>query len=83
MGNIFPRTERRFEEMKKLVQKFKNFKNDESGMEFLQVAVVVMIVALLIVAVIAIGNAVNGRLNEAVSEVNKHANITLDKIPGN
>lgn len=65
MGNIFPRTERRFEKMKKLVQKFKNFKNDESGMEFLQVAVVVLIVALLIVVVVAIGTAVNTRLENA------------------
>lgn len=66
--------------MKKLVQKFKNFKNDESGMEFLQVAVVVLIVALLIVMVVAIGNAVNGRLSDAANEVN-NANITLEN-PG-
>ena len=38
--------------------RFKHFLRDESGMEFLQVAVIVLIVAALAVAVVAIGKAI-------------------------
>lgn len=63
--------------LKVLKAKFKDFHNDNDGMEFLQVAVVVIIVALLAAAVIAIGTAIKGKVGEAADQVT-NLNISLD-----
>ncbi len=49
--------------------RFKHFLRDESGMEFLQVAVIVLIVAALAVAVVAIGKAIKTKANDAATSV--------------
>jgi Flp pilus assembly pilin Flp len=49
--------------------RFKNFLRDESGMEFLQVAVIVLIVAALAVAIVAIGKAIKTKADSAATEV--------------
>ena len=49
--------------------RFKRFHRDESGMEFLQVAVIVLIVATLAVTIVSIGNAIKAKANEAATSV--------------
>lgn len=58
-----------FTMLKALKAKLKAFHNDNNGMEFLQVAIVVIIVAVLAVAVIAIGTAIKGKVTDAASQV--------------
>ncbi len=47
------------------MSRLKRFLRDESGMEFLQVAIVVLIVAALAIAVIAIGTAIKEKAEGA------------------
>lgn len=55
--------------MNKLIQRFKEFKNDESGMEFLQVAFVVLLVLALVAVIITLGTSVQGKIQEAADAV--------------
>ncbi len=55
--------------MKKLVNKIKRFKNDENGMEFIQVGVIVLGVMLLVAAVWLIYNKINSELVEVPSQI--------------
>lgn len=63
--------------LKVLKAKLKDFHNDNDGMEFLQVAVIVIIVALLAAAVIKIGTAVKQKVGDAANEVT-NMDISLD-----
>ena len=51
------------------MSRLKRFLRDESGMEFLQVAIVVLIVAALAIAVIAIGTAIKEKAEGASQAV--------------
>lgn len=55
--------------MKNLIMRFKKFKNDENGMEFLQVAIIVLIVAVIAVLILAIGAAIKGIVEKASTKV--------------
>lgn len=55
-----------------MITKFKRFMNDNSGMEALQVAgVVILTVAIVVVLIDVIGKAVEGKIMDASTEIEK------------
>ena len=53
--------------MKRLRKRFRNFIQDNQGMELVQVAIVVVVVLIIAVAVVALGDAIRNYVNQAAT----------------
>ncbi len=62
--------------MKNLMKRIKAFINDEDGMEFIQVAVIIVAVGILAIAVYNLYVSTGSKISEASEKIN------LDKVDG-
>lgn len=64
--------------MKSLVARFKKFKNDEGGMEFIQVAAIALLAIALIAAIVILGNNISTAITNAGTTVENGLKVDLE-----